>query len=60
MEILVERVLQDEGSVVVFEGHDVNDVRTTVRFAADHRPAQSIIEDLDLGPIVDIELWQLV
>jgi hypothetical protein len=60
--IYVQSLIRDEGTIVVFGGYDV-DTDLPVMFAADHRPAQDIIDAIQKGegPIfVTIESWQVI
>lgn len=60
MRLTVEYPVRDEGSVVVLLGTDDNDEQWL--FAADHRPAQAIIEALEADEPVEVEVesWQLL
>jgi hypothetical protein len=50
----VIRPVCDEGTVIVFEG--AREDGGLVRFAVDHRPAQTIVDGLLEGSIVDVEV----
>jgi hypothetical protein len=56
-EIQVLSFVRFEGSVVLFEGLDPEGYR--VLFAADHRPAQAILEALESGeePVAMVPHW---
>lgn len=61
MNVTVDRIVADEGSVVLFSGlNEEGDRRIT--FAADHRPAQAIADALLSGedPECYVESWQIV
>lgn len=62
MRLTVTRMIEDQGSVVVFEGDNEVGPTTTHLFAADWRPAQDIVAALERGeePQVDVENWQLL
>lgn len=61
MHLVVETILADEGSVVLFQGSNA-DSGKLVTFAVEHRYAEDLAEAvmLDEQPEVDIELWQIV
>jgi hypothetical protein len=60
MEITVDRIVSDQGSIVVFEGLNEDSLR--VSFGADHRPAQAIADALASGeePVCFVEDWQIL
>lgn len=62
MEVTVTEIVRDEGSVVLFRG--LTDDGAAVVFAADHRPAQAIVNALIEGDGDDVvcfvEPWQIV
>lgn len=69
--IEVDGVIRQEGSIVVFEGFEVDspdgmaeylDPNTRVHIAVDHREAQALINEIDedVSPIAVIESWQLI
>ena len=64
VEVLLHRLVQDEGSVVIFEGtvSDENDPGQEVRVAIDHRFAQDLVFMIETGdtPLVDVEWWSIV
>ena len=59
----VESIDRDEGTVIVFFGHRVDNHRPA-RFAADHRSARAIVDALARGNgaavRVALERWQLL
>jgi hypothetical protein len=61
MEIEVTQIVRDEGSIVLFQGTSLEDGRV-VTFAADHRPAQELINGMlnDEEIIAFVEPWQVV
>ena len=63
VEVTLHRLVQDEGSVIIFEGvvSDENNAGRDVRVIVDHRIAQDlvrIIED-EGSAVVDAEWWQI-
>ena len=60
MRIAITDIVADHGSVVVFEGIDEGGF--TVRFGADHRMAQAIVDALHRSedPEAEVESWQFV
>lgn len=61
MEIEVQTIIADQGSIVVFSG-DRLDGEGRVMFAVDHRPAQELINGMlnDEEVIAIVEPWQLM
>lgn len=61
MEIEVTQIVKDAGSVVIFQGTSLED-GSVVTFAADHRPAQELINGMlnDEEVIALVEPWQVV
>lgn len=59
-QLTVTKPVSNEGSVVVLAGEDEDG--TTWYFAADHRPAWAIVEALEAGEDVEVEVeeWQLM
>lgn len=65
MQIEVSKVNSDQGSVVVFEGYEIDangDQGNTVTFAVDHRMASDLVDALfdDETPTIYIEDWQIL
>lgn len=60
MSVAVTRLVEDQGTIVVFEGTTENG--NTIWFGADHRPAQDIADALQRGeaPEVEVEGWQVI
>ena len=60
MKVEVLSLVRDEGTVVLFEGVDVEH-ETRVCFAADHRPARDIVAAREAHEpvVVDVEPWQI-
>jgi hypothetical protein len=67
--VIVDRVISDEGSVVIFEGAEVTfevdapePTGSRIQFAVDHRMAQNLIEGIeyDVEPTVSLEGWQIL
>jgi hypothetical protein len=61
MTVTVERIVSDQGSIVIFEGLDEEGL-FWIQFAADHRPAQWIADALSHGinPECHVENWQII
>lgn len=59
--LTVTRPVSDQGSVVVFEGIEV-ETDLCFTFAVDHRLAQALVDGLEGGDDVevDIERWQVL
>ena len=60
MIVTVTRAVRNEGTIIVLEGTTANG--HLIQFAADHRPANAIIEALDAGEDVRCEIapWQVL
>lgn len=63
MQLLVTGPVRDEGTIVVLEG--VDEEGRVFHFAADHRPAQDILNALsdpetESEVLVDVEEWQIL
>lgn len=60
--VQVTSLISDQGTVVVFEGEDV-ETGEIVTFAADHRPGQDIAHGLAFSeepPTVSVPFWAIV
>lgn len=60
MKVYVDRIVRDEGSVVLFAGD--NDYGEMITFACDHRPAQDLATRILEGDEVvecEVEDWQI-
>ena len=57
--VAVGGLVSDEGTLVIFWGIDDNG--NEVRFAADHRPAQDILDALAAGedPLAEVPVYML-
>jgi hypothetical protein len=62
MELCVTDIVRDEGSIVVLQGIATDGTDRVVNFAADHRPAQDIMDAIASGNdvYVEVEPWQIV
>ncbi len=63
MQVNVDRVVRDEGTIVVLEGIAIEGPHERVRFGADHRCAQEIVNALlDAGDPVLCEVpdWAVI
>jgi hypothetical protein len=62
MELCVHDIIRDEGTIVVLVGQTTDGTDRLVKFAADRRPAQDIMDALASGNdvLVDVEPWQIV
>ncbi len=60
LNVTATRLVADEGSVVVFEGHD--DAGTYITFGSDHRPAQQIVEAIEEEgeARVEVPIWAVL
>ena len=60
MRLTVEALIEDQGTVVVLSGRD--DTGRLFTFAADHRPAQVIVDALEAGePVaVQVDSWAIL
>lgn len=60
MELTVDRLVRDEGTVVVFSGLDSKGLRHD--FAVDHHCAQDIVDAFDGEDaiVVEVEPWQML
>jgi len=60
VEVTVTEIVRDEGSIVLFRG--LTEDGAAVTFAADHRPAQELINGLlnDEEVIAIVDPWQII
>jgi len=60
MNVTATRLVDDHGTIVIFEGMDATG--EIVYFASDHRPAQAIADAIDLGeePICEVPDYMLM
>jgi hypothetical protein len=61
MQVTVDRIVSDQGTVVLFSGLDESQT-LRVTFAVDHRPAQAIADALGAGEdsVCEVESWQII